>query len=80
MAEAALQNARASVLAAEANASAAAATERKLGADLRRNSTLRRQDVISQSELDAVQAGAEASSAQLAAAAGSKELPQHRSS
>jgi membrane fusion protein (multidrug efflux system) len=68
MAEAALQNARASVLAAEANTSAAAATERKLGTDLRRNSTLRRQDVISQAEFDAVQAGAESSRAQLAAA------------
>lgn len=68
MAEAALQNARASVLAAEANASAAAATERKLGTDLRRNRTLRHQDVISPAEFDAVQAGAESSRAQLAAA------------
>jgi membrane fusion protein (multidrug efflux system) len=73
MAEAALQNARASVLAAEANSSAASATERKLGADLRRNSTLRRQDVISQSELDAIRAGAEASSAQHSAAAGQQK-------
>jgi membrane fusion protein, multidrug efflux system len=73
MAEAALQNARASVLAAEANASAAAATERKLGADLQRNSTLRRQEVISQSELDAIRAGAEASSAQHSAAAGQQK-------
>jgi membrane fusion protein, multidrug efflux system len=69
MAEAALQNARASVSAAGATASAAAATERKLNADLRRNRSLRRQDVISQAEFDAVQAGAESSSAQLTAAA-----------
>lgn len=70
MAEAALQNARASVLAAAANSSAASATERKLGADLRRSSSLRRQDVISQAEFDAVRAGAEASAAQHSAAAG----------
>lgn len=63
-----LQNARASVFTAEANASAAAATERKLEADLRRNNNLRRQDVISQAEFDAVRAGAEASSAQYSAA------------
>ncbi len=69
MAEAALQNAHASVSAAGATANAAAANEQKLSADLRRNSSLRRQDVISQAEFDAVQAGAESSSAQLAAAA-----------
>ena len=69
MAEAALQNARASVSAAGATASAAAATERKLSADLRRNRSLRQQDVISQAEFDAVQAGAESASAQFAAAA-----------
>ena len=69
MAEAALQNACASVSAAKATASAAAATERKLSADLRRNRNLRQQDVISQAEFDAVLAGAESSSAQLAAAA-----------
>ena len=69
MAEAALQNARSSVSAAGATASAAAATERKLSADLRRNRSLRQQDVISQAEFDAVQAGAESSSAQFAAAA-----------
>lgn len=68
MAEAALQNAQASVSAAGANASAAAATERKLSADLRRNRSLRQQDVLSQAEFDAVKAGAESSSAQLAAA------------
>jgi membrane fusion protein, multidrug efflux system len=68
MAEAALQNARASVSAAGATASAAAATERKLSADLRRNRSLRQQDVLSQAEFDAVKAGAESSSAQLAAA------------
>lgn len=69
MAEAALQNARASVSAAGATASAAAATERKLSADLRRNRSLRQQDVISQAEFDAVQAGEESSRAHLAAAA-----------
>ncbi len=69
IADAALQNARASVSAAGATASAAAANERKLSADLRRNLSLRRQDVISQAEFDAVKAGAESSSAQLAAAA-----------
>lgn len=68
IASAALQSARASVLAAEANANAAAATGRKLNADLGRNSNLRRQDVVSQSEFDAVRAGAEASKAQYAAA------------
>jgi membrane fusion protein (multidrug efflux system) len=73
MAEAALQNARASVLAAEANAGAASATERKLDADLRRNSTLRRQDVISLAEFDAIRAGAEASSAQHSATVGQQK-------
>ncbi len=68
MAEAALQNARASVSAAGATASAAAATERKLSADLRRNRSLRQQDVISPAEFDAIQAGAESSRSQLAAA------------
>ena len=73
MAEAALQNARASVLAAEANAGAASATERKLGADLRRNSTLRQQDVISQAEFDAIRAGADASSSQHSATVGQQK-------
>ncbi len=73
IAAAALQNARASVSAAEATASAAAATERKLSADLQRNRSLKRQDVISQAEFDAVKAGAESSSAQFAAASS-----QHR--
>lgn len=68
MAEAALQNARASVSAAGATASAAAATERKLSADLRRHRSLRQQDVISPAEFDAVQAGEASSRAQLAAA------------
>ena len=54
MAEAALQNARASVSAAGATASAAAATERKLSADLRRNRSLRQLDVISPAEFDAI--------------------------
>ena len=70
IAEAALQNARASVLAAKANASAASATSRKQQADLHRSENLRHQDVISQAEFDAVHAGAEASSAQHASAAG----------
>ena len=70
IAEAALQNARASVLAAEANASAASATSHKQQADLHRSENLRHQDVISQAEFDAVHAGAEASSALHSAAAG----------
>ena len=73
IAAAALQNARASVSAAGATANAAAATERKLSADLQRNRSLKRQDVISQAEFDAVQAGEESSSAQFAAASS-----QHR--
>jgi len=68
IASAALQSARASVLAAEANANAAAATERKLNADLGRNNNLRRQDVVSQAEFDAVRAGADAAKAQYASA------------
>ena len=76
MAEAALQNARASVSAAGATASAAAATERKLGADLRRNRSLRQQDVISPAEFDAVKAGAESSSAQFAAAASQRSAAE----
>lgn len=68
IASAALQTARASVLAAEANANAAAATERKLNADLGRNNNLRRQDVVSQAEFDAVRAGADAAKAQYASA------------
>ncbi len=76
MAEAALQNARASVSAAGATASAAAATERKLSADLRRNRSLRQQDVISPAEFDAVKAGAESSSAQFAAAASQRSAAE----
>lgn len=68
MAEAALDNARASVSAAGEAALAAAATGQKLSADLRRSENLRRQDVISPSEFDAVKAGALTSSAQHAAA------------
>jgi membrane fusion protein (multidrug efflux system) len=68
MASAALENARASVAAAGEAALAAAATGQKLGADLRRSENLRRQDVISPSEFDAVKAGALSSSAQHAAA------------
>lgn len=68
MASAALENALASVAAAGEAALAAAATGQKLGADLRRSENLRRQDVISPSEFDAVKAGALSSSAQHAAA------------
>ncbi|MCF8216372.1 MAG: HlyD family secretion protein [Chlorobium sp.] len=67
MASAALDNAKASVAAAGEAATAAAATRRKLGADLRRSESLRRQDVISPSEFDAVHAAATASSAQYSA-------------
>ena len=76
MADATLQNARASVSAAGATASAAAATERKLSADLRRNRSLRQQDVISPAEFDAVQAGEESSRAQLAAAASQRNAAE----
>ncbi len=68
MASAALENARASVTAAGEAALAAAATGQKFSADLRRSENLRRQDVISPSEFDAVKAGALTSSAQHAAA------------
>ena len=68
MAEAALLNAKAAVSAAKAQIIAAAATERKLDADLRRSRNLQRQDVISQAELDAATAGATASVAQHTAA------------
>ncbi|ABL64164.1 HlyD family secretion protein [Chlorobium phaeobacteroides] len=68
MAEAALQNARASVSAAGEAATAAAATGQKLKSDLARSQNLRRQDVISPSEFDAVKAAALSSSAQSAAA------------
>ncbi len=54
--------------AAKASASAAEATNRKQQADLRRNKNLRTQDVISQAEFDGVSAGAQAASAQYAAA------------
>lgn len=54
--------------AAEATMNAAEATNRKQQADLRRNAQLRKQDVISQSEFDAVKAGADAASAQYMAA------------
>ncbi|MEI8032905.1 MAG: HlyD family secretion protein [Chlorobiaceae bacterium] len=76
MAEAAVQTARASLLAAEANARASSATDRKLTADLRRNSDLKRQDVISQAEFDAVRAGAEASKAQYSASTSQKSAAQ----
>jgi membrane fusion protein, multidrug efflux system len=75
IAAAALLSAQASVAAsadqanaAQAGANAAGATSRKLQADLRRNENLRQQDVISPAEFDAVKAGAQASSAQSAAA------------
>ncbi len=72
MATAALQSARASVAAADANASASSAAERKLTADLRRSNNLKRQDVISQAEFDAVRAGADASTAQYSGATSQK--------
>jgi membrane fusion protein (multidrug efflux system) len=68
MAEAQLLRARAAVSAAQAEIVAAGATQRKLGADLRRSRNLQQQDVISRAELDAATAGATASSAQHAAA------------
>lgn len=54
--------------AAKAEVSAAEATSRKQQADLRRNENLRHQDVISQAEFDGIKAGAQATSAQYAAA------------
>ncbi len=68
IAAAAVLNAKASVSGANADISEAGANRKKLEADLRRSSNLQRQDVISQSELDAVQAGATASTAKQAAA------------
>ncbi len=75
MAAAALLSAQASVEAitnqanaAKAGASAAEATSRKFQADLHRNESLRKQDVISQAEFDGIKAGAEASASQYAAA------------
>jgi len=68
MAAAALDNAHAAVAAAGESAAAAAATRQKLAADLRRSENLRRQDVISASEFDAVKAAAISASAQSAAA------------
>jgi membrane fusion protein (multidrug efflux system) len=68
IAEAQLLKAKASVAAAQAEIAAAAATQTKLGADLRRSRNLQRQDVISRAELDAATAGATASTAQHAAA------------
>ncbi|NTW55179.1 MAG: biotin/lipoyl-binding protein, partial [Chlorobaculum sp.] len=70
MAEAQLLKAKASVSAAQAEIAAAAATQAKLGADLRRSRNLQRQDVISRAELDAATAGATASTAQHAASEG----------
>lgn len=68
IAAAALMNAQAAVSGAKAEISAASATQQKLAADLRRSRNLQHQDVISQAELDAAQAGATASSAKHAAA------------
>jgi membrane fusion protein, multidrug efflux system len=68
IAAAALLNAQAAVSAAKAQITAAAATRLKLGGDLRRSLNLQKQDVISQSELDAARAGADASAAQYIAA------------
>jgi membrane fusion protein, multidrug efflux system len=67
MAAASLQGAQAAESASSAQISEAAANERKLNADLRRNRNLRQQDVISQAEFDAVRAGAETSAARYAA-------------
>jgi membrane fusion protein (multidrug efflux system) len=69
MAEAQLLRARAAVSASKAEIMAAAATQTKLSADLRRSRNLQKQDVISRAELDAATAGATASTAQHAAAA-----------
>ncbi len=66
--------AEAALMTAKSQAAAAEATERKLGADLRRSRNLQRQDVISQAELDAANAGATASSAQHAAAGNQVKL------
>jgi membrane fusion protein (multidrug efflux system) len=68
IAAAALMKAQADVSEAKAEISAASATQKKLEADLRRSRNLQRQDVISQAELDAAQAGATASTAKQAAA------------
>jgi membrane fusion protein (multidrug efflux system) len=68
MAEAQLLKAKASVSGAQADIAEAAATQTKLDADLRRSRNLQHQDVISRAELDAVTAGATASSAKHAAA------------
>ncbi|RXK82018.1 HlyD family secretion protein [Chlorobaculum sp. 24CR] len=68
MAEAQLLRARAAVSGAKADIAAAAATQTKLDADLRRSRNLQKQDVISRAELDAATAGATASTAQHAAA------------
>ncbi len=68
MANAQLLKARAAVSAAKAEVVAAAATQQKLDADLRRSRNLEQQDVISRAELDAVTASATASTAQHGAA------------
>jgi membrane fusion protein (multidrug efflux system) len=68
MAEAQLMKARASVSAAQADIAEAAATQKKLDADLRRSRNLQKQDVISRAELDAVTAGSSASTARHTAA------------
>lgn len=68
MAQAQLLRARAAVSAAKADIAAAGATQEKLDADLRRSRNLQKQDVISRAELDAVTAGATASTAQHSAA------------
>ncbi|NTU54268.1 MAG: HlyD family secretion protein [Chlorobiaceae bacterium] len=63
MAEAQLLKAKASVASAQSDIAEAASTEKKLDADLRRSRNLQKQDVISRAELDAVTAGASASTA-----------------
>lgn len=68
MALASLEHAHASASAAQEAARAAAANSQKFNADLGRSKNLRRQDVISASEFDAVKAAAAASTAESAAA------------
>jgi membrane fusion protein, multidrug efflux system len=65
-AQASVESASNQANAAREGASAAEATSRKLQADLRRNESLRKQDVISQAEFDGIKAGAQASAAQYA--------------
>ena len=67
-AQAAVESAHNQANAAKDGARAAETNSKKLQSDLRRNENLRKLDVISQAEFDGVKAGAQASSAQYAAA------------